>query len=72
MKTYLLNFLYALDLLCNALFFGACGQTISARWGASRTKVWLFYWGCQVLDRIQIRHCETAAERYARIKSEIE
>lgn len=70
--TYLLNILYALDLLTNALFGGERYETISARWGRSSTKVWLFYWGCQFLDRLQIKHCETAAENYARIQAALE
>lgn len=62
------NCAYGLDIALNGLFGGERGQTISARWGASRTKVWLFYWGCRALDLIQPRHCESAAEYFARVK----
>lgn len=38
MREYIINILYAIDLLLNALFGGERHQTISARWGASPTK----------------------------------
>jgi hypothetical protein len=65
----ILNFLIGLDIAINGLFGGERGETISARWGRSRTKVWLYYWGCRLLDLIQPRHCETAAEYFARIRA---
>jgi hypothetical protein len=65
---YILNLLYVLDLLANALFGGARLQTISARWGASPTKTILFYWGCKLLGFFFSGHCQASAEAYAKIK----
>lgn len=68
MRIYIINVLYAFDLLVNALFGGAPHQTISARWGESPTKTWLYYWGCRVLNRIDERHCERARVHYEKIR----
>lgn len=67
---YLINILYVLDLLVNAIFNGARHQTISARWGTSG-KVWLWYWGCRVLHVLDPGHCEKSREHYEKIKTAI-
>lgn len=61
----------SIDVLINTLFGGAIRQPVSARWGLLRGHVWLASLGCKILDRIQPRHCETAAERYARIQEDL-
>ena len=70
--TWLVNILYALDLLANAICGGARHQTISARWGASPSKTVLFYWGCRALHLLDKGHCEKSRERYEKIKGVIE
>ena len=61
----------SVDVLLNTFMGGKPRQPISARWGLLRGHVWLAYWGCYILDKIQPRHCETAAERYARIQEDL-
>lgn len=65
---WLMNILYALDLLVNAIFGGERHQTISARWGKS-SKVWLWYWGCRVLHLLDPGHCQKAHDAYEKMKA---
>ena len=71
MKAYIANNLYAFDLLVNALFGGKRHQTISARWGASPGKVWLFYWGCRALHWFDKDHCEKSRAQYERLRAQL-
>lgn len=68
MIAYLVNILYAIDLLANAMFGGDRHQTISARWGASSNKVLLYYWGCRALHVLDPGHCKKSSEHYDKIK----
>ena len=61
----------SIDVLCNTFFGGGIREPVSARWGVLMTHVWLARWGCWLLDKIQPRHCETAAERYKRIQEDL-
>ena len=71
LMTWLINILYAIDLLTNAIFGGARHQTISARWGESPKKTVLFYWGCRVLHLLDKGHCEKSRIAYDKIKEAI-
>lgn len=66
--TWLLNVLYALDLLANAIFGGEQNETVSARWGAMRGKVRLWYWACRTFNWFDKGHCERSAARHEKIK----
>ena len=68
MRSYIINVLYAIDLLVNALCGGAPHQTISARWGESPTKTWLYYCGCRALHWIDKDHCERSRAHYEKIR----
>ncbi|MDP1681067.1 MAG: hypothetical protein Q8L39_04755 [Burkholderiales bacterium] len=68
MKSYVLNIVYALDLLINALFRGQRHETVSARWGKISGHVRLWYWACRLLNWFDREHCEQAAARHVKIK----
>lgn len=65
---YLVDVLYALDLLINAIFCGERHETISARWGKIGKKVRLWYWACLLLHRLDFEHCKKSAAAHAKIK----
>lgn len=68
MKNYFWNIAIALDLLVNAIFWGERYQTISARWGESNTKVWLWKWGSKFLELFERNHTSIEREKYDKIK----
>lgn len=65
---YLVDVLYALDLLINAIFGGERHQTISARWGKIGKKVRLWYWACRMLHWFDRGHCEKSAAAHEKIR----
>jgi hypothetical protein len=62
-KQYLLNILWALDRLGNALMGGSSKEFISTRIYNNRLYSTLAYCGYLVLNRIDPNHCERAAHR---------
>lgn len=68
MRSYIINVLYALDLLVNALFGGERYQTISARWGAINGHVRLWYWACRMLCWFDHEHCAKSAAEHEKIR----
>lgn len=66
--TWLLNVLYALDLLINAVCGGEQHETISARWGKMRGKVRLWHWACRLLHWFDRDHCQKSAAAHEKIK----
>lgn len=66
MKKYFWNLSLALDLLVNAVFWGE--QTISARWGESNTKVWLWKWGSRFLSLFEKNYTAIEHAKYEKIK----
>lgn len=72
MKKYLWNLALAFDLLVNAIFWGERYQTISARWGESGTKVWLWKWGSKFLNLFERDHTAIEHAKYKKIKEVID
>lgn len=68
MRRYFWNLLIALDIFVNAIFWGERYQTISARWGESNTKVWLWKWGSIFLELFERNHTKLEREKYDKIK----
>lgn len=62
MRRYLRNLLISLDQLANALLAGDPDETISSRCGKRRETCRFCRWLCNLLDRIEYRHCEDSIE----------
>ncbi len=62
-KQYLLNILWALDRLGNALLGGSSKEFISTRIYNRRESSTLARWSYYLLNRIDTNHCERAAHR---------
>lgn len=62
LKAYLWNLLIAVDQLLNTLIFGDPDETLSSRLGKVSGRCALCRAICQLLSRIDARHCEKSIE----------
>lgn len=59
---FIFRFLIALDQFVNVLFGGEPDETISSRWGRTRSVSKVARFGCWCLDKLDPCHCDASIE----------